>query len=273
MNSLCIDKNLQREVDEILPRCGHIKTAFAYETVRSTNDCAHALEKVGAQSGTVVIANAQSEGRGRLRRSWQMLPGDIALSLIVRPPHVPHGVSLLPMMQALAIVDALKSLGLAPRVKWPNDVIVPAPNGSHLSYFGGFRKIAGILVENIFTDHGVTASIIGIGINIVPNGSLREQVPHALSLRELRPPTTRGEVLRALLTALDRRILACGVDGHDRALLSEYESMCETLGRQVCVEGGGSGQAIRLNDDGTLVVFDGLREHTVYAGDIGLSGC
>lgn len=272
LNSWCIDTILQREIDEILPQCSHIKAAFAYESVPSTNDCAHALEKVGSKSGTVVVANMQTAGRGRLRRSWQMMPGDIALSLILRPPHVPNTLSLLPMIQALAIVDALATLGIAARVKWPNDVLVSSPCGSKLSYFGEFRKIAGILVENIFKDQGAFACIIGIGINVVRNHPMRAQVPHALSVQDLCPTATRALVLRALLPALDRRI-SYGAQVEGRALINEYASVCETLGRHVRVSGEQAmeGQAIRLNEDGTLVIFDGIKEHTVYAGDIGLS--
>src|SRR5918996_4725350 len=135
-----------------------------FDSIGSTNNEALAWATSGAQDLSLVIADEQTAGRGRLDRKWFTPKGTaLALSLILRPtarekPYLSRIVGL----AALAVTDCLRTRGLISQIKWPNDVLW---NG---------RKIAGILVESVWTGEEVDGLVIGIGMNV-----LKEAVPSA----------------------------------------------------------------------------------------------
>jgi BirA family biotin operon repressor/biotin-[acetyl-CoA-carboxylase] ligase len=124
-----------------------------YDTIGSTNDEARRLAVEGATHGTVVHADEQKSGRGRLSRTWHSPPGNLYMSVLLRLPVEPVRLAELSFVAAVSVADAVTAL-LPPRakvaVKWPNDVLVD----------GG--KIAGILLEGV---DGTT--ILGIGLNVL----------------------------------------------------------------------------------------------------------
>jgi BirA family transcriptional regulator, biotin operon repressor / biotin---[acetyl-CoA-carboxylase] ligase len=222
------------------------------DSVRSTNDEARTLAERGAPSGSVVVARRQTEGRGRADRSWQSEPGGLYLSALIRDPPGPPG--LLPLGAGVAVVDALRVLGVAARVKWPNDV---------LSLSG--RKLAGILVEGRSGPDGSFA-VVGIGLNVanpVPSGA----TSLALESRTL-PSLARveKEVLLALRAVLDT--LASTPAG----IVRDWTAASATMGASVRAETGRGwmeGEAVGLDSDGALCVrrTDGEIER-VTAGDV-----
>jgi len=127
-----------------------------FETIGSTNDEALAWAATGANDLSLVIADEQTQGRGRLDRKWFTPKNSaIAMSLILRPtaamrPHLSRTVGL----AALSITDACLSLGLSPQIKWPNDILL---NG---------KKVAGILVETVWSGHDADSLVIGMGVNV-----------------------------------------------------------------------------------------------------------
>src|SRR5262249_7148114 len=121
----------------------------------STNDDAAALVRAGAPHGTVVVADEQTQGRGRQGRSWGSPPGaNLHLSAVLRPPLPPHEAPPLTLAAAVAVCDALRGLGADARIKWPNDVVIDD------------RKVAGILTESSTRGGGLDAVVIGIGVNV-----------------------------------------------------------------------------------------------------------
>src|ERR1043165_8929440 len=128
-----------------------------FDSIGSTNNEALAWATGGAQDLSIVIADEQTAGRGRLDRKWFTPKGaGLALSLILHPsiqekPYLTRMVGL----AALAVVDALQTRGLITQVKWPNDVLL---NG---------RKVAGILVESVWSGEEVDCVVIGIGMNVL----------------------------------------------------------------------------------------------------------
>src|SRR4051812_19853847 len=106
----------------------------------STNDRAAALARADAPEGTIVLADAQTGGRGRLGRSWHSPAGEnLYLSLLLRPAMPPWMVPPLTLLVGGVAAEVLAAAGAAPRLKWPNNVLLPAP--------AGLRKVAGILTE------------------------------------------------------------------------------------------------------------------------------
>ena len=165
-----------------------------YESVSSTNNEVAHLASCGAEEGTAVLADEQTAGRGRLRRTWSSPKGaGLYFSILLRPKIAPDRWPLITLVTALAVSDALcKACGVQTDIKWPNDLLA------------GERKICGILAEVIETEIG-RAIVLGIGINLTGEAYPQELVDRAVSVAEVAVrPVDREEVLAALLRALSR---------------------------------------------------------------------
>ena len=236
-----------------------------YDVTSSTNAVARDLAEAGAPHGTLVIADLQTQGRGRMTRSWVTRSGDAALmSLIVRPNGVAAARSTgIVLATALAIAYACRALGIDARVKWPNDIIV------------GGKKVCGMLLDTELAGDMMAYGVIGIGLNI--NGSPSgEGLQHAACLRDaVGHALDRAVVVARCLEAFEARYEAWSAGGLE-AIRADYEARCLTLGRRVRVIGAREtfeGQALGLCGDGALTVRrDDGREERVHAGDVSVRG-
>ncbi|MHB1489055.1 MAG: biotin--[acetyl-CoA-carboxylase] ligase [Cellulomonas sp.] len=228
---------------------------------------------------TLLVAELQDAGRGRAGRQWEApARSSLAVSFLLRPgPTVPIPTfGWLPLLAGLAAVTALRAAtGADARLKWPNDLLVGAPDAVELPGWDTDRKVGGILSELVTTSAGPVA-LLGIGINVSQSrGEL--PVESAASLLT----TGLGEIDReSLLVALVSAVI--GVDlrwreAHGDAvaagLADECAAVCGTLGRKVHVDLPGDvvieGQALALGPDGSLVVEDTSgRVRSVLAGDV-----
>lgn len=179
-------------------------------TMGSTLDRAHELAALGASAGTIVLADTQTAGRGRLGRTWSSPPGKgIWLALILRPAAPPAGGALA-VRVGLACVDALDAVhrGLAPRLKWPNDVMVLD------------RKAGGVLCEARWTSGRLAWAAVGVGINV--HGPVPPEVrDRAVALDDVVTGVARASVLAALVPriAVLGRAPAALADAERRAFL------------------------------------------------------
>lgn len=265
----CIDKEFQAQVHGSIQGLRHLTNAYAYEELSSTNDQAHLLEQEQVPSGTLVLAARQTQGRGRLNRRWLMAEGDIALSIIIRPPFLPDTMSLLPMLPALAMVEGLSQLGITAWLKWPNDIVIEGQKDEYHPYLAHFRKVGGILIENVFRANTMAASIVGIGLNIVVNPKLYEAVSYAASLGQAHPQLNRIACLNTFLPCFDK-LLTQAIHS-ERLVVETYAQHCVTLGRKVQIQIQDRivrGTATTIRHDGSLVVNDGSHDHIVFAGDV-----
>ncbi len=235
-----------------------------FDSIGSTNDEALAWAAAGADDLSIVIADEQTQGRGRLNRRWFTPKGSaLAFSLILRPsaplrPHLSRTVGL----AALSIADSCLNLGLAPRIKWPNDILL---NG---------RKTAGILVESVWSGEDVDSLVIGMGINVykdsVPPADML-QFP-ATSLEEmLGSAPKREDVLFNVLSALIRWRERMG----SNELIHAWEEMLAFRGEQVEVKAGGeisiTGKVDGLESDGSLRLKDAHDNSVIVRfGDVSL---
>ena len=231
-------------------------------------DEARKLAEGGAPEGTVVLADEQTAGRGRLQRSWWAPPGSSLLfSILFRPPFTPLQAQRLTMTCSLAVCDVLlevarvEATDLHVGVKWPNDVLI------------GGRKVCGILTELDVQEQNLCYAIVGIGINV--NVDFRDAPPliaPATSLSiETGRPISRLKVLVALLTGIERRYLAL-LEG--QSFHREWAARMTTLGHHVQVGSLSEhweGTAVGVDDDGALLVRaeDGSVRR-VLAGDVTL---
>ncbi|MDT8898976.1 MAG: biotin--[acetyl-CoA-carboxylase] ligase [Thermanaerothrix sp.] len=166
-----------------------------YEEVGSTNDIALAWLDQGAPDGALVVAGHQTQGRGRLGRTWITVPeAGLAFTLIVRPnAQLPFPVERLTALGALAVAQAFKvGFGVDAHIKWPNDVLIDK------------RKVCGILVELAWQEEQLQGAVVGIGINVGRAAVPPAEGLHypAISLEEvLGHPINRWDVLRRVLEA------------------------------------------------------------------------
>lgn len=243
----------------------------------STNaDLVQAARTGAAPLWSVLVAEHQSAGRGRLGRTWTTAPG-VALTFSALVPATADP-GWIPLLTGLALAEAIEErYAVRPVLKWPNDVLAPAGNAEPPAASGG-GKLAGILCEMTALPGGNGAPerravVIGIGLNVDQlDGEL--PVPTATSLRQMcggHPDGLTREGL--LLTVLDRLASRIGDWVRDPAAVREaYRSSCSTIGQQVRVDLGAgdlsTGSALRIDDDGRLVVDLGRGPQALAAGDV-----
>jgi BirA family biotin operon repressor/biotin-[acetyl-CoA-carboxylase] ligase len=236
-----------------------------HEEVGSTNDEAKALADAGAEHGEVVVAERQTEGRGRRGRTWISPPRrNVAFSVVLRPDELPPTrAPELTLVAAVAVCDALRHSGVEAGIKWPNDLLVKG------------RKIAGILTELSAEADRVHWVVLGVGVNV---NARREDFPAELRgeatslLLERGQPVPRALFLAACLTGLE--------DWYDRhaeeglePILAAWKERSVTLGRQVSVRTDGGevvGTAEDLDLDGALLVRTAEGLTRVSSGDVAL---
>jgi BirA family biotin operon repressor/biotin-[acetyl-CoA-carboxylase] ligase len=263
-----------------LQSCGVGHTVDYHESTASTMQIAHQLANDPAtRSGTVVVAEEQSEGMGRMNRRWEAPNhSSLLMSLIIKSPQLPASPSQLPMMAGIAIVRAL--LAVEPELtdevglKWPNDVLL----GEDLA---SGHKVAGVLIETAFRLNTMEYAIVGMGINVHQQANelpvLPAGAPPATSLatwlgRGLERPVDRTALMIALCTAWDK--LLSRRERHD--IHREWRNLLYTLGQPVTVATGRgaphtiiTGVAIDVGVEGDLLVQDQLGHiHSVNAGDV-----
>ena len=230
-------------------------------TLPSTNDAAKALARQGAGEGTLVLAEGQSAGRGRLGRTWESPLGTgIYLSLLLRPPLPPAEMPKITLTTAVAVAAALQTAcGVATGIKWPNDII----------YQG--KKLGGILTEMETESDAMSHVIVGVGLNIntpVFPAHLQET---ATSLAATGRTYPRLPIIRAFLAAMDGlygRFLAQDF----AAILQQWRQRAVMLGKTVVIRRGEvvhTGVALDVADDGALLLArpDGGVEK-VFSGEI-----
>lgn len=239
--------------------------------------------EAGDPEGRVLVADHQRAGRGRLDRTWAApADGSLLVSVLLRPDLAVADASLLTTAMALSAAEACTAVaGVAPRIKWPNDLVVPASAGpssgsSAASWAGPPRKLAGILAESILDGHDLRAVVVGLGMNVNWPAELPPDLATiAVALNHLvGRDVDREELLVALLERLDHWY-GCALDGTaGRAqVMDEARASSITLGSRVRVDLGSDvieGVADELTDAGELVVAVAAtgERRTVVAGDV-----
>lgn len=169
------------------------------ETCPSTNDVAAAEARGGAPEGLLVTADAQTEGRGRMGRTWHAPPGaNLTFSLLLRPRRPAAEIPPVTLLAGGALAQAVRDLGVDARVKWPNDLTVGTGTGR--------RKLAGILTEATTEGERIGHVVVGIGLNVNALDFPPELAAKATSLRrELAGvPLRRAAVLARVLAAFEQ---------------------------------------------------------------------
>ena len=231
-----------------------------FPTVESTNDVAARLADTGEPEGTVVVADAQTAGRGRHGRVWVSPPAaGLYTSVVLRPPA--DALDLMTLTAGVALAEGLRAAtGIETGVKWPNDIYV---NG---------RKVAGILAEGGASSGGATHVVLGFGINLLPAALPPDVASRATALEtEVGRPVDRGLVLAECLAAIAARYdqLRCG---ERAAILAGWRIRARaTFGRGVEWDGPSGvcrGVAEDVDHGGALLVRTASGRERLLAGEV-----
>lgn len=202
-----------------------------FDTISSTNDVAMQWIETGAPDLSIVVADQQTHGRGRLDRKWITNPGcALAFSLILTPSKAEKAnIALFSPLVALALALTLEEkYGLKPQIKWPNDILINK------------KKISGILVEANWTGLAIAGVVIGIGINIAPSSiPPPEQLlfPATCVEAEIGSPVDRFDLLRTYLNSFRNLRSSLGTE----KFFQQWEQRLAFRNKQVRIEATGRG--------------------------------
>ncbi|WP_017574214.1 biotin--[acetyl-CoA-carboxylase] ligase [Nocardiopsis kunsanensis] len=242
--------------------------------VGSTNTELLARAEEGEEEGTVLVAEHQTAGRGRLGRGF-LTPRGAALtfSLLLRPPVAPDVLGWLPALMGAAAVGAVRrTTGVRAALKWPNDLIVPAGLRAESAETDG--KLAGILADADLVAEA-PAVVIGMGLNVSQSrGEL--PVPTAVSLRsEGATALDRSSLLGSFLGEFEELYTvwtAAGGDAEASGLAPLYRDLCSTVGRRITVHLPGGelldADATGIDEQARLVVTTAAGEKALSVGDV-----
>lgn len=246
-----------------------MESVVCLDTVDSTNRLARELAEQGAPEGTVVLADSQTGGRGRLGRSFASPGGlGIYMSLLLRPDCAPADTAELTAWAAVAVRGAVGAVcGVEPGIKWVNDLVL------------GGRKLCGILTElSVESESGrVRYVIIGAGINV--NNATEDFPPELGSVAtslfmETGKPGSRAELAAAMINGFDA--LRAQWPRQRQGRLEAYRAASVTVGRRVNVisaAGERTGTALGINDDFSLSVrYDDGEEAALKSGEVSVRG-
>lgn len=221
------------------------KRIHCYETTDSTMDVAHRLAAAGEPEGSVVVAEGQSQGRGRLGRRWfSPKSKGIYASVILRPSLRLSEVPRVTLVTAVAVSRAIQAeTGLKPEIKWPNDILIHG------------KKVAGILTELNAEVDRVNYIVVGIGMNV--NSGKNQMPAHATSIaEELGCRVGRVKLARLLLVELDK-IYSEFLNQGFQAILEQWRGFAQFLGHRVRVMKENralEGQAVDVDSNGSLLI-------------------
>jgi BirA family biotin operon repressor/biotin-[acetyl-CoA-carboxylase] ligase len=236
------------------------KKVYYFDSLTSTMDVAMQLGIKNAPSGTLILAETQTKGKGRLGRVWfSPKYKGIYLSLILRPKLLPQQASVFTLLAAVAICEAIKqTTGLDAQIKWPNDIIIHN------------KKLGGILTELNAEMDEINFLIVGIGLNI--NNDKKTLVSSATSLKEQKKDNiSRIGLLQEILRKIEENYLLLEKKG-PKPIIEKWRELSITLAKRVKVYSHSEhieGEAIDIDRDGGLLIrTDAGLVLKVMAGDV-----
>jgi BirA family biotin operon repressor/biotin-[acetyl-CoA-carboxylase] ligase len=242
------------------------KRVYYFDSIDSTQNFAIKIASNSKENGTVVISQRQTSGRGRLGRKWLSPPGGIWLSIVLHPKFDISMSTLFPIAASLALSNAIeKTLKKESKVKWPNDVTIKG------------KKVAGILIDASIESNKIENLVLGVGINYKVNASQLEKSLKntenfygVSSLIENSDSESPVLFIKKFFYELER-IFELIEKGYGKIIINNWTKKSSTIGKNVSVsitDGKIKGKAIRLDDDGALIVKENNQFQRILAGDV-----
>ena len=245
------------------------KRVYYFEEIDSTQNFAQNIAADKKENGTIIIAEKQTSGRGRLDRKWTSPKGGIWFSLIIHPKFDVSSSTLIPILSAVALSKSIKSvLGIETEVKWPNDITM---NG---------KKVAGVLVDASFQTNSIDYLILGIGINFdIDTKKLEKRLTKTPnfygidSLRGKEDKTPPKKLLKEFLLQFEKNLFQLD-KGEKSKIIKEWTKRAAGIGKKITINtsnGKISGISQGIDNDGALKIKTRNEIKKIYVGDVVLS--
>ena len=245
------------------------KRVYYFEEIDSTQNFAQNIAADKKENGTIIIAEKQTAGRGRLDRKWTSPKGGIWFSLIIHPKFDVSSSTLIPILSAVALSKSIKSvLDIETEVKWPNDITM---NG---------KKVAGVLVDASFQTNSIDYLILGIGINFdIDTKKLEKRLTKTPnfygidSLRGKEDKTPPKKLLKEFLLQFEKNLFQLD-KGEKSKIIKEWTKRAAGIGKKITINtsnGKISGISQGIDNDGALKIKTRNEIKKIYVGDVVLS--
>ncbi|ARS64246.1 Putative biotin ligase [Candidatus Nitrosomarinus catalina] len=240
--------------------------AYYYDSVDSTQTEALKIANESNKEGIIIIAEKQTGGKGRSGRKWISPKGGIWFSIILHPKFDISNITLFPIASSLALSNAIeKTCKITTELKWPNDLTIKG------------KKLAGMLVDASLESNKIENLVLGVGINFEVNSKEIEKVlkntPNfygVSSLSEQKNKIKPIQLIQSFLLELEK-IYEQLNNNQRKKIILKWTERSSTIGKKIEVEthqGKVKGDAIKIDDDGGLVVKDEEKTSKIFAGDI-----
>ena len=237
-----------------------------FDSIDSTQTFALEIADDKKENGTVIIAQKQTKGIGRMNRKWISPEGGIWLSIILKPKSDFSLTTLFPLATAVALSNAIQDvLGINVELKWPNDLLIRG------------KKIAGILVDASVTSNQVEHIVLGVGINFdVPVKNIEKSIQNTGNYSGVTTLTSSTQKIRAVtlvqsfLNELEDVFESMKING-GKEIIKKWTKRSSTIGNNVMIktnEGKIMGKALKIDSDGALILKNKEKMHRVLVGDV-----
>ncbi|HET6458397.1 MAG TPA: biotin--[acetyl-CoA-carboxylase] ligase [Nitrosopumilaceae archaeon] len=242
------------------------KRIYYFDILDSTQNFAIDLASKKIESGTLVISEKQTHGRGRLDRKWVSPSGCIWISLILYPEFEISASTLFPLITSLALATAIeKILKIKPKLKWPNDVTI------------NDKKVAGVLVDAAIESGKIDYLVLGIGINFKINPSeIEKMIKHTANYYGVTTLLKKNEnmnpvrLVQRFLLELEK-LYQISLKKEHAFFIREWTKRSSTIGKSIVITFPNEtlrGKALRIDDDGALVISNKGKTRRVIVGDV-----
>ena len=242
------------------------KRVYYFDSIDSTQNFASTIAQNSKEDGAIIISKKQSSGKGRMNRKWISPKGGLWFSVILHPEFDVSLVTIFPIASSLALANAIeKTLGKKPELKWPNDVTLKK------------KKVAGMLVDLSLESNNIQSLILGVGINFkIDVAQLEKSIKKtknyygAASLVSKNEDKNPVKLIQTFLIELEK-ICELLEKGEFKKIINSWTKKSSTIGKNTTVStssGKISGKAIRIDNDGALVLAKGAKTNRILVGDV-----
>jgi len=239
---------------------------YYFDSLDSTQNQALKMADNTSNNGTVIVAAQQTGGRGRSGRKWVSPKGGIWFSVILQPKFDISITTLFPIASALALSNAIeKTFKISPELKWPNDLTIKG------------KKIAGMLVDVSLESNRIENMVLGVGINfdvdVKQIKKILKDTPNfygIATLSEQKKKVKPVQLVQTFLVELEKIYELLNAK-QTKKIISEWTKRSSTIGKNVEVEttdGKIKGKAMKIDEDGALIISSNGKTNKIIAGDI-----
>lgn len=240
--------------------------AYYFDSIESTQTQALKMAEDGERNGVIIVAEKQTGGKGRSGRKWISPKGGLWFSIILHPKFDISITTLFPIASALALSITLEKIfNISPELKWPNDLTIKG------------KKIAGMLVDVSLESNKIENLVLGVGINFDVNVKEIEKslkgTPNfygVASLGEQKKKIKPVKLIQRFLVELEKTYKLLE-NRQTSKIISEWIKRTSTIGKTVelnTINGNIKGKAVKIDNDGALVISENKKNHRIIAGDI-----